>query len=112
MSLRRSWNGVILAAALTSTQAKQISGKSDSSTKATLFSNIATDYPNAKKGDGTAATNNLKWEIANLTWKDEDTGTQYLEITTTLTAPILEEDVIRFHVEYISSRQSSLVSNS
>ena len=54
----------------------------------------------------------MKWEIENLTWLDEDSGVSYMEITTTLTAPILATDVVTFHVEFTSDKQATLVPGS
>jgi len=42
----------------------------------------------------------LQWDIVNVSYIDEDTGFEYLEITNSLTMPILSTDNITFHVEY------------
>ena len=85
--------------------AKQVSGSSSSATKTTLFSNKASSYPNAKDSTGSAASPNvLLWEIENLTWLDEDSGLSYMELTTTLTAPILATDTVTFHIEFKSDK--------
>lgn len=114
MSVHRSaWSALFLAASLATADAKEVSGAFvDSTSKATLFVNSETANPNAKDATGTAVGSNVKWDIENLTYKDEDTGTEYMEITTTLTAPILDTDTVLFHVEYTSDRQTEIVSNS
>lgn len=94
--------GIALA---TMADAAFISGKSDSSTSKILFSNLDSTIPKAKASNGQDnAANVLKWEISNLTWMDEDTGLSFMEITSTLTAPILSTDQIKFHVEFESSK--------
>jgi len=61
-------------------------------------------YPGAVGPDGTTTpSNSIKWEIKNLSYVDEDTGFSYIEITNTLTAPILSTDDITFHVEFTES---------
>ena len=54
----------------------------------------------------------MNWKIENVSWIDEDTAESYLEITNTLTAPILETDKITFHVEFTSSQQADLFKSS
>ena len=46
----------------------------------------------------------LLWEIENLTWLDEDSGLSFMELTTTLTAPILATDTVTFHIEFKSDK--------
>lgn len=108
MTKLTSWGAALAAAAAFITQgsmAKQVSGSTSADTKATLFSNKATAYPNAKDSTGTAASPNvLLWEIENLTWLDEDSGLSFMELTTTLTAPILATDTVTFHVEFKSDK--------
>ena len=48
----------------------------------------------------TPNTQELKWTISNLSYIDEDTGYEYLEVTNTLKMPILSTDEITFHVEF------------
>ena len=60
-----------------------------------LFQNDDTTTPKANPS-GT----NLKWTILNWSYYDEDTGKEYLEIHNELTMPIIETDVITFHVEF------------
>lgn len=82
-----------------------MSGKTDATTKTYIFDNLDATTPMAKKADGTtASTNSFKWEVSNLSWVDEDSGDQYIEITNTLTAPILATDVIIFHMEFKSNK--------
>lgn len=58
--------------------------------------------PAAKDATETAVANNLKWEIVNLSYIDLDTNEEFIEITNTLTMPILATDDITFHVEFTS----------
>lgn len=54
----------------------------------------------------------LSWTVSNLTWKDEDTGTEYMEITTTLKVDLLDTDKVKFHIEFKSDKQTTIVANS
>ena len=106
---RLAWCSAIIAASMQTVDAKLVSGKEDATTKTFIFNNIDTATPIAKKTDGTTTSTDLfKWEVSNLSWIDEDTGDQYIEITNTLTAPILKTDVIMFHMEFTSSQQATL----
>ena len=40
------------------------------------------------------------WTIVNRSYIDEDTGYEYLELINELTAPILPDDYITFHIEF------------
>lgn len=68
---------------------------------------MATTFPSATSTSGAAAAavavNNLKWEISNLGYWDQDTNDKYMELTTKLTTTIKNTDVITFHIEYTSS---------
>lgn len=93
--------------------AAMISGQFTEDSAAVLFLNLDTDIPKAKASNGSDnPTNTLKWEISNLSWIDEDSGLTYLEITSTLTAPILATDKITFHVEFTSSKHATLMTGS
>ena len=108
-----AWGAALLATSLDLASAKLVSGKSDSTTEVEVLKNTDTTSPKAKKTDGTtASTNELTWKISNLSWIDEDTNDTYLEITNTLTAPILATDKIVFHVEFTSSQQATLFPSS
>ncbi len=108
-----AWGGALLAANMDMANAGMVSGKSDATTTVKIFENIDTTTPKAKQTDGTtASTNELSWSISNLSWIDEDTAETYLEITNTLTAPILATDKITFHVEFTSSQQATLFPSS
>ena len=110
---RRAWSALLIAASLATAEAREVSGAFvESTSKATLFSNIDTTSPNAKDSSNVASAKNLEWTVSNLTWKDEDTAIEYMEITTELTADILSTDTVVFHVEFTSDKQSTLVANS
>ena len=95
----------LMASWAPSAEARQVSGSSDSTSKVSLFYNKEAVNPAAKDSTGTASVSaELKWEVENLTWRDEDTAEDFMEITTTLTAPILSSDTITFHLEFTSSK--------
>lgn len=100
-------NHLKLSAAIAALQladyASAITISGDSTGPVTLFYNKATtDFPYALETTGGANTNlsDFKWEISNTSFIDEDTGKQYMELTTELTMPIKADDVITFHVQY------------
>ena len=101
---RLGWSAAILATSLQTAHAGLVSGKSDTTSTVKLLENSDSVSPKAKQRDGTAAPTNIVWEISNLSWIDEDTADTYLEITNTLTMPILATDKVTFHVEFISNR--------
>ena len=88
----------LLAASYT-TNAKILQG--DISTAETMFKAKNTPYPNAVDSAGTAVTYEKPlWTIQNISYIDEDTGYQYVEIINEVEMPITAADYITFHVEF------------
>lgn len=96
---------VVAALSAAGVKAAMLAAPAETGNIGVLFSNIGTT-PNAKTSSGlnaVAAESNLKWEIMNLGYIDEDTGDTFMEITTMLTTDISQTDVVTFHIEYTSS---------
>ncbi len=100
-----AYGAAILATSFDLAHAGLVSGKTSTVTSIELIKNTDATTPKAKSTDGvTTNTNILNWKIENVSWIDEDTAESYLEITNTLTGPILATDKITFHVEFTSSQ--------
>ena len=90
-------------------QAALIQG--DSTSAGTLFESTAARTvavgdqagPEAKTDADATPSNVITWTLQNQSWFDEDTGYEYIEMTNTLTMPILSSDVITFHVEFTTT---------
>ena len=73
----------------------------------TLFDSVVGTYPSAKKTDGTtakASPNTMSWTIKTQSYYDEDLGESYVDFINELTMPILDTDVITFHIEFSSNK--------
>ena len=51
------------------------------------------------------------WTIINRSYIDEDTGYEYIELINELTAPILPDDYITFHIEFYDGSGSKPTEN-
>ena len=51
-------------------------------------------------GNTRISTSQPYWTILNRSYIDEDTGNEYIELINELTAPILADDYITFHIEF------------
>ena len=94
-----AWKSALLCSFFSATEAAILAAPLLDAAKATLFYNRKSGKPGADQ-----SVPELKWEIQNQSYIDEDTDYSFIEITNTLTMPVLSTDTITFHVEFTSSK--------